>query len=429
MAEAEIRGELEQVRAALEMMRAEQEVLRDRDNRVANKLSEIEANYAYRLTTLEIAYIARDREQGHHVGGAKLRTRDAEKFMPEAWTGEKGACPFSDLAYEVENYLSVLDPSGSGKALLEWAAGHKEQITPTDVADIDLDERFPLAKELNSALGQVLTKVTKDTAKTMVKRAGPGNGLRAWQNLARWYRLRSAMDKATSITMVMNPGQSKDMGELHRKLEEWEVSVREHESRFDDEVQESVRIAALLSMIPRTVYDQRFKGRSYETYLDLRQEIANYLSDRRPTIQIKQSAQETTPMDIGEMGEMDPIARIQETLNALVKGKGKGRSAPQGEKQGSAPPSSKGGVKGDARSTKGGGKGAKGARKELVCYNCGGNGHPARLCPTPQGQGLNKMGERLRREARRKRRSRQRRSLRCSCARCPTPTSRASSTC
>ena len=237
------------------------------------------------------------------------------------------------------------------------------------------------------------------------------------------------MDKATSITMVMNPGQSKDMGELHRKLDELGASVREHESRFDDEVQESVRIAALLSMIPRTVCDQRFKGRSYETYLDLRQEIANYLSDRRPTIQIKQSAQETTPMDIGEMGEMDPIARIQETLNALVKGKGKGRSAPQGEKQGSAPPSSKGGVKGDARSTKGGGKGAKGARKELVCYNCGGNGHPARLCPTPQGQGLNKMGERLRREARRKRRSRQRRSLRCSCARCPTPTSRASSTC
>eukprot|EP00972_Heterocapsa_arctica_P116180 16451817-Heterocapsa_arctica.AAC.1 len=95
----------------------------------------------------------------------------------------------------------------------------------------------------------------------MVKRAGPGNGFRAWQNLAKWYRPRSAMDKATSITMVMNPGQSRDMGELHRRLEEWEVAVREHESRFDDEVQESVRIAALLSMIPRAVYDQRFKGR------------------------------------------------------------------------------------------------------------------------------------------------------------------------
>eukprot|EP00972_Heterocapsa_arctica_P094168 13886883-Heterocapsa_arctica.AAC.1 len=64
------------------------------------------------------------------------------------------------------------------------------------------------------------------------------------------------MDKATSITMVMNPGLSRDMSEMHRRLEEWEVAVREHESRFEDEVQESVRIAALLSMIPRNVYDQ-----------------------------------------------------------------------------------------------------------------------------------------------------------------------------
>ena len=69
MAEAEIRGELEQVRAALEMMRAELEVLRNRGNWVANKLSEIEANYAQRLTTLEMAYIARDREHGHQSKG------------------------------------------------------------------------------------------------------------------------------------------------------------------------------------------------------------------------------------------------------------------------------------------------------------------------------------------------------------------------
>eukprot|EP00972_Heterocapsa_arctica_P048407 7137655-Heterocapsa_arctica.AAC.1 len=87
--------------------------------------------------------------------------------MPETWTGEKNACPFSDFAYEIENYLSVLDPSGSGKGLMEWAAAQKESISIADVEDIDMDERYPLAKSLNSALAQVLARITKDTAKTM----------------------------------------------------------------------------------------------------------------------------------------------------------------------------------------------------------------------------------------------------------------------
>ena len=149
-----------------------------------------------------MAYVARERDVDACARTPRLRGGEAEKLLPEAWTGEKRACSFSDFAYEIENDLSVLDPTGSGKGLMEWAAGLKEPITSTDVEDIDLDERFPLAKELNSALGQVLARVTRDTVKTMVKRAGPGNGLRAWQNLARWYRPRSAMDKATSLSLI-----------------------------------------------------------------------------------------------------------------------------------------------------------------------------------------------------------------------------------
>ena len=207
--------------------------------------------------------------------------------MPEQWSGEKGACPCSDFAYEVANYLSVLEPEGTNQEILEWAASQKKPITTQDVDDLDLDERFPHAKQLDAALGHVLTKVTKDTARTMVRQAGPGNGLRAWQNLAQWYRPRSATDQATSIMMAMYPGQCKAVAELHRRLEEWEVAVQEHEARFDDKTQESVRAAALLSTIPRTLYDQRFKGRAFATYLDLRQELANYLADRRPTLQVK----------------------------------------------------------------------------------------------------------------------------------------------
>eukprot|EP00972_Heterocapsa_arctica_P003420 510730-Heterocapsa_arctica.AAC.1 len=72
----------------------------------------------------------------------------------------------------------MLDPLGSGKRLMERAAALKELISIENVEDIDLDERYPLAKTLNSALAKILAKVTKGTAKIMVKWAGPGNGFR-----------------------------------------------------------------------------------------------------------------------------------------------------------------------------------------------------------------------------------------------------------
>jgi hypothetical protein len=81
----------------------------------------------------------------------------------------------------------------------------------------------------------------------------------------------------------------------------------EHESRFDDEAQENVRIAALLSMIPRNFYDQRFKGRLFITRT-LRQDRTT--SDRRPTIQIKSSRE--VPMGHRRAPEKE-LNELQET--------------------------------------------------------------------------------------------------------------------
>eukprot|EP00972_Heterocapsa_arctica_P068762 10161382-Heterocapsa_arctica.AAC.1 len=94
------------------------------------------------------------------------------------------------------------------------------------------------------------------------------------------------------------------MGELHRRLEEWEVAVREHEARFDDEMHEKVKIEVLLSVIPRDVYDQRFKERSYDNYNDLRQEIQS------------KASRDPVPMVIGEPQEKDDLTKMQETMDA-----------------------------------------------------------------------------------------------------------------
>ena len=115
MAEAEIRLELAQLKAELMNLRSESERsqadLRQRDEKVANKLDEVGNNLTKRVTALEGAYVANN---AHEPKGKSLRHREAEKFMPEVWTGEKGAIPFSDFGYDVHNYLSVLIPDDEG---------------------------------------------------------------------------------------------------------------------------------------------------------------------------------------------------------------------------------------------------------------------------------------------------------------------------
>eukprot|EP00972_Heterocapsa_arctica_P111337 16390936-Heterocapsa_arctica.AAC.1 len=72
-----------QLRAAVDAMRAEHDTLIDRDNRVANRLGEVERTHADRLSALEAAYVARDRDGDYGVRAPTLKTREAEKFMPE----------------------------------------------------------------------------------------------------------------------------------------------------------------------------------------------------------------------------------------------------------------------------------------------------------------------------------------------------------
>eukprot|EP00972_Heterocapsa_arctica_P075827 11185405-Heterocapsa_arctica.AAC.1 len=123
-------------------------------------------------------------------------------------------------------------------------------------------------------------------------------------------------------------------------------------------------------MIPRNVYDQGLEGQSHDAYQDLRQEIANHLSNRRPTFQIA-SSRDAVPRNIDVLQET--------TKNTSSKGKCKGKWK-QGERpswEAHAEPHSKEEGKGkEGGKTSKGGKGSKG--RGIVCYNCGGKGHMAR---------------------------------------------------
>ena len=93
----------------------------------------------------------------------------------------------------MEAYLSTLDPGGKGGEVLRAAA--------TDAKDMDDDKVTNLAaicwnvSALNSALASCLITTTTDEVGTLVRRvlqAFPGSGLRAWQEMNRWYPTKSS---------------------------------------------------------------------------------------------------------------------------------------------------------------------------------------------------------------------------------------------
>ena len=79
------------------------------------------------------------------------RLKDAEGFLPSAWSGEERSRPFEEFRHDVLNYMSVLYPSIDSEPILKWATRQKEEITD-DWLD-EHEEEYPGIREVNRALG------------------------------------------------------------------------------------------------------------------------------------------------------------------------------------------------------------------------------------------------------------------------------------
>jgi hypothetical protein len=293
-------------------------------------------------------------------------------------------------------YMSVLDQDSDPKEWLSWVL----TLGPAPSKG-ELLAAGGKAVLLNRALYNVLAQCTSATSGLMVRQAGAGQGLAAWLALTTWFNPVRASDRASSLTMIMNPQNCKDIARLHVALEQWELRVADHESRFNVVIDGDVKIAALLSMLPEDLYNARFKGADFAEHSQLRSSLVSYMTSKRPTLQVTAS-HKGDAMDIGEIIVAEKptpdiakqLADMSELLGAFTKGKGKGA---KGKGQWAWPSASPETWKGDsswikpAAPAKGKGKDqgkpAKGkgktANPDVVCYRCGGKGHRQTQCGSP----------------------------------------------
>ena len=319
-------------------------------------------------------------------GEGKLNFRHAERHMPGMFNGK--ATEYTEYMFKMEAYMSTLDPAGKGGEILRAAATEVKDMDDAEVAN--LAAIYWNVSALDSALASSLITTTTGEVGTLVRRvlqAFPGSGLRAWQELNRWYRPKSAVEGAASMAGIIAPSRAKSIAELQRFIMDWELRVAEHEARHNECVQDSVKVAALKRMMTAKMAERYIEGPN--TYPELRSRFAAYVGE-------KMIQQSHVPMDIGEVegeieGSDDQIdelrgarkpRRDERSTHQRGPGKQPWRASPLGRHE-----------KREADNGHDSVKNQKRKKRALVCYNCGGKGHPARLCPTPSDHAAHAVDE------------------------------------
>ena len=117
--------------------------------------------------------------------------------MPGMFNGK--ATEYTEYIFKMEACMSTLYPAGKGGEILRAAATEVKDMDDAEVAN--LAAIYWKVSALDSALASSLITTTIGEVGTLVRRvlqAFPGSGLRAWQELNRWYRPKSAVEGAAS---------------------------------------------------------------------------------------------------------------------------------------------------------------------------------------------------------------------------------------
>ena len=203
--------------AATAMLTAEMNALRARMDQLLQDFSE-----AQRSTQLDLNNL---KQSAQGAGGLKVKA--AEWHMPSPWGNEKGQIPFAEMQFRLENWLAALDPTCNPGGMLNWAATFADQIEPQHVAGQGHN-----AQLIDRELYLTLATITTGSPAKLVRKAGAGNGFRAWQAISTNCRPRSVIDGATAMAQIQMQARTKTLAEFRAKLDAWDLQVTDYEARY-----------------------------------------------------------------------------------------------------------------------------------------------------------------------------------------------------
>ena len=316
----------------------------------------------------------------------RLNHREAGRHLPQQFGGS--GLDYGDFAFRMEDYAAVLSRDGQGGALLrEVGKLEKFQDDPIEV----LGRSYWDVQQLSAAMAAALTTCTRGEVATLVRRIlsrGPGDGLQALRAVTQWFKPRSVVEQAASMARLMSPKRTKNVNELQVAVVQCELALVEHESKFLEVVADSVKTAAMRAMLPKNILERFLDGPS--NFEELRNRVSAQVGEKLAGQEASGGAQS---MDMGQIdkseGEDEDVSAVQQP-RPYDRSNQKHKQESDNERKNfnhqtanSSPSASRQSTARDKKSGSDETKQSASRTKRLICCRCGGKGHQARLCPSP----------------------------------------------
>ena len=184
------------------------------------------------------------------------------------------------------------------------------------------------------------------------------------------------------------PKRTKNVNELQVAVMRWELTLVEHESKYSEVVADSEKTAAKRAMLPqgcaREIPRRTFPSRgTSKSCVCIRGREAGWTRCEPVELNPWALGRSTNPKEKDEDVNAVQQRRLHDRSNKKHKQESDSERKPLNRRTSNLSPSaSRQSIPRDKKPGSDEMKLGAGKNKRLICYRCGGKGHPARLCPS-----------------------------------------------
>lgn len=259
------------------------------------------------------------------------------------------------------------------KEMIE-VAGKAENV----IANQTLSEE---QQAVSRQLYHILVTTTSGRALAKLKEVQSGEGLEGYRLLVSHYEPKVGGRFASMLSTILTPQFGEDLEKFFNdEFPSWERSVQQYEMQSGETIAASIRVATVMRTAPSQVRASlRLTVMDSKNYEAVRQRLEQI---RLTTLYYEGSARTKTPTATSSSStnatgsSMLPVPMEVDAVKGLGKGKGK-----RGSLQGNYGRGKDKFEKMDVSASEDRYEESKHYGSDIVCYECGRNGHRARDCP------------------------------------------------